>query len=77
MFGGRKRGTLEARRIASEIAFAALLIYVPTLQKVFGTAALGPGETAFLLPFPLIVWGADELRRWFLRRRRFRARGDP
>lgn len=22
-----------------------------------------------LLPFPLIVWGADELRRWLLRRR--------
>ena len=55
--------------IASEIAFAALLIYVPLLQTVFGTAALGPAEIAFLLPFPLIVWGADELRRWFLRRR--------
>ena len=55
--------------IASEIAFAALLIYVPLLQKVFGTAALGPAEIAFLLPFPPIVWGADELRRWFLRRR--------
>ena len=55
--------------IASEIAFPALLIYVPPLQTVFGTAALGPTEIAFLLPFPFIVWGADELRRSFLRRR--------
>jgi hypothetical protein len=34
------------------------------LQRAFGTAALGITEIAFLLPFPLIVWGADELRRW-------------
>ena len=55
--------------IAFEIVFAALLVYAPPLQSVFGTAALGAAEIAFLLPFPLIVWGADELRRWFLRRR--------
>ena len=23
----------------------------------------------FVAPFPFIVWGADELRRWLLRRR--------
>jgi calcium-translocating P-type ATPase len=55
--------------IASEIAFASLLIYAPPLQRAFGTAALGIIEIAFLLPFPLIVWGADELRRWLRRRR--------
>ena len=27
------------------------------------------GGGYLLLPFPFIVWGADELRRWFLRRR--------
>ena len=54
--------------IASEIVFAAALIYLPTLQHVFGTAALGPAEIALLLPFPLIVWGADELRRAWRRR---------
>ena len=54
--------------IASEIAFLAALVYLPPLQGVFGTAALGPLELAFLAPFPLVVWGADELRR--LRRRR-------
>jgi hypothetical protein len=34
------------------------------MQRAFGTAALGITETLFLLPFPLIVSGADELRRW-------------
>ncbi|MDY7088990.1 MAG: cation-transporting P-type ATPase [Actinomycetota bacterium] len=50
--------------IAFELAFAAALIYVPPLQEIFGTAALGPAHLAFLLPFPVLVWGADELYRW-------------
>ena len=54
--------------IASEIVFAAGLVYLPPLQHLFGTASLGAAELAILLPFPLIVWGADELRR--ARRRR-------
>ncbi len=58
--------------IASELVFLALLIYVPALQAVFGTAGLGPAEIAFLLPFPLIVWGSDELRRAYVRRRKAR-----
>ena len=49
--------------------FAAALVYVPFLQDVFGTAALGPAELAILATFPFIVWGADELRRAHLRRR--------
>ena len=32
-------------------------------------AALGPAELVILLPFPFIVWGADELRRYLARRR--------
>ena len=54
--------------IAFELAFAAGIIYVPVLRPVFHTAPLGPAELAFLLPFPLVVWGADELRRWWQRR---------
>ena len=54
--------------IASEIAFAAALVYISPLQHVFGTASLGFVEVALLLPLPLVVWGADELRR--ARRRR-------
>ncbi len=59
--------------IASELVFAASLIYLPPLQAVFGTAALGPLELAILVPFPFVVWGADELRRWARRRRAGRA----
>jgi magnesium-transporting ATPase (P-type) len=55
--------------IASEIVFAAALIYLPPLQDLFGTASLGPLELAILLPFPFIVWAADELRRYRRRQR--------
>ena len=54
--------------ILFELIFAAMLVYVPLFQAVFGTAALGPAELVFLLPFPFVVWGADEIRRWLLRR---------
>ena len=54
--------------IAAELVFAAAVIYVPFLQDVFGTAALGPVELAILATFPIVVWGADELRRAAIRR---------
>jgi magnesium-transporting ATPase (P-type) len=55
--------------IAFELVFTAAIVYVPFLQDVFGTAALGWNELAILATFPLIVWGADELRRARLRSR--------
>jgi magnesium-transporting ATPase (P-type) len=55
--------------IAFSLAFAALLIYTPVLHRFFGTAALSPGQLATVAPFPVIVWGADELRRFVIRRR--------
>jgi calcium-translocating P-type ATPase len=55
--------------IAFELLFAAALIYLPPLQDLFGTAPLSPVHLAILLPFPFLVWGSDELRRWWLRRR--------
>jgi calcium-translocating P-type ATPase len=55
--------------IAFELVLAALLIYVPVFQDLLGTAALEPDMLLFVAPFPFIVWGADELRRWVLRRR--------
>jgi calcium-translocating P-type ATPase len=55
--------------IAFELLFAGALVYVPVLQDVFGTAALGPIELLILAWFPPIVWGADELRRAAVRRR--------
>ena len=61
--------------IAFELALSALIIYAPPLQDVLGTAALAPHMLLFTLPFPFIVWGADELRRWLLRRRAMEGTG--
>ncbi|HST33733.1 MAG TPA: cation-transporting P-type ATPase [Solirubrobacteraceae bacterium] len=55
--------------IGFELALAAAIIYLPPLQSLLGTAALGPDALALTLPFPFIVWGADELRRFLIRRR--------
>ena len=55
--------------IAFELALSALIIYAPPLQSLLSTAALAPHMLLFTLPFPFIVWGADELRRWLIRRR--------
>jgi calcium-translocating P-type ATPase len=64
--------------IAFELVLAAILIYVPPFQSLLATAPLGPAELLFALPFPFIVWGADELRRYLIRRRTAEAaRGAP
>ncbi len=55
--------------IGFELALTAVLIYAKPFQTLLGTAALAPDMVAFAAPFPLIVWGADEIRRWVLRRR--------
>ena len=55
--------------IAIEVILAAVLVYLPWLHPVFGTAALSPSQLLVVLPFPLIVWGADEIRRAVQRRR--------
>jgi magnesium-transporting ATPase (P-type) len=60
--------------IAFELTFAAALIYLPPMQEIFRTAALGLPELALLACFPVIVWGSDELRR--AARRRARSSGD-
>ena len=55
--------------IAVALAFAALVVYLPAMHRFFGTAALSGGQLATVAPFPFIVWGADEIRRWFIRHR--------
>ena len=55
--------------IAFELLLAAAIIYLPPLQSLLSTASLSPEALAITLPFPFIVWGADELRRYLLRRR--------
>ncbi|MGY4103940.1 cation-translocating P-type ATPase [Nocardia sp. R16R-3T] len=53
--------------IAFELALTAAIIYLPPLQTILGTAALTPDMLAVTAPYPIIVWAADELRRWLLR----------
>jgi magnesium-transporting ATPase (P-type) len=60
--------------IAFSLAFAAVLIYVPDLHSLFGTAALSPAQLATVVPYPFVVWGADEIRRLLIHRR---TRRDP
>jgi len=55
--------------IAAELALAAVFVYAPPMQSLLGTEALPVSDLVLLLPYPFIVWGADELRRWILRRR--------
>jgi calcium-translocating P-type ATPase len=55
--------------IGFELVLAAILIYVPLFQSLLGTAALSPADLLFALPYPFIVWGADELRRYLIRTR--------
>jgi len=54
---------------AFEVAFAALLVGVPAVAEVFGLARPPSDALLLLLAFPVVVWGADELNRWRLRRR--------
>jgi magnesium-transporting ATPase (P-type) len=55
--------------IGFELVLTAVVVYVPPLQDVLGTAALAPWMIAFVVPFPFIVWGCDEVYRWVLRHR--------
>ena len=59
--------------LAFEIAFAAAVTALPGLSSIFGTSTPPPAALALLIPFPFIVWGADEVRRWRLRRKAVRA----
>jgi magnesium-transporting ATPase (P-type) len=54
--------------IVAELLLAAVFVYAPPLQSLLGTAALPAQDLVILLPYPFIVWGADELRRWLIRR---------
>jgi magnesium-transporting ATPase (P-type) len=54
--------------VAFELAFAAMLLAVRPLRELFGTSTPPGSDVALLLLFPIVVWGADELRR--ARRRR-------
>jgi calcium-translocating P-type ATPase len=54
--------------VAAELAVAAVLVFAPPFQALLGTAALPARYVLVLLPYPFIVWGTDELRRFLIRR---------
>ena len=54
--------------IAFELGFATAVVTLPPLQAAFGTAVPDPSALALLLPFPFVVWGADEAHRALVRR---------
>jgi magnesium-transporting ATPase (P-type) len=54
--------------IAAQISIVASMVYVPLLQKLFGTAALNLSDWAFLGLIAFIVIFAEEVRKWFVRK---------
>ncbi len=63
--------------IAFEIGFTAAVVTLPPLQEIFGTRPPEPWQIAALAPFPLIVWGTDELWRYSRRRKAQKQRSAP
>ena len=64
--------TVHAKEAPEEVLRRATSIggHLPAAApERLGTASLGGLELAFLTPFPLLVWGADELRRLLVRRK--------
>ena len=53
--------------IAFEVVFTAALVYLPPIAGVFGMTPPPPAALVLMAPFPVAVWGVDELRRWRLR----------
>ncbi len=53
--------------IIAQLSILALLIYVPLMQEVFGTVALGVMDWAYLLLLALAVIFAEEIRKFIMR----------
>lgn len=53
--------------IAIALVLAGAITFAPFLQRIFGTATPSGRQLVILLPFPFVVWGADEARRWIQR----------
>ena len=54
--------------IVAQLSILAFLVYVPLMQKFFGTTALGVTDWLFLISLALIVIFAEEIRKFFTRR---------
>lgn len=58
---------------AFELTFVVVVVTVPACQDLFGTTTPPADLLVWLLPMPVVVWGADELYRWARRRGRAEA----
>ena len=54
--------------IVAQLSILAFLVYVPLMQHVFGTTALGFTDWLYLISLALIVIFAEEIRKFFVRR---------
>jgi magnesium-transporting ATPase (P-type) len=54
--------------IISQLSILSFLVYVPLMQQIFGTTALGVGDWIFLLALAGVVVLAEEIRKVFVRR---------
>jgi magnesium-transporting ATPase (P-type) len=52
-----------------ELVLVAAIIYIPFLQRIFGTTSVGWIEWVLALSFGVIIFVADEARKAFIRRR--------
>ncbi|MBI4990006.1 MAG: cation-transporting P-type ATPase [Rhodocyclales bacterium] len=55
--------------IAAELAVILAIVYTPAGNWLFGTAPIGWEAWLFALPFAALMWGLDEARKAWLRRR--------
>ena len=53
--------------IVSQLSILAFLVYVPLMQKFFGTTALGLTDWIFLISLAILVVFAEEIRKFFVR----------
>jgi hypothetical protein len=51
------------------VAFEIAVVTLPPPQSPFHTAVPDPSALALLIPFPFIIWGADELPRYAVQAR--------
>jgi sodium/potassium-transporting ATPase subunit alpha len=58
--------------IASELLLAAFIVYTPLGNAIFDCAPLGLNVWLLLVPFALLLLGAEEIRKSLVRRRIFR-----
>jgi len=68
----RSIGFLSNRPLLVGVAFAIVaataLAITPGLRDIFGNAIPSVDQVCIILPFPVIIWGSDELRKMVVRR---------